>query len=265
MHCELYHGLKANGLGILSPTMLYLGTSGWSYKHWNKGFYPPGLPPREQLTYLARHFSSVELNASFYRLPPESSFTKWYGDTLAGFAFAIKVPRVITHLKRLQEVSDDWQVLQERTRPLGEKLSVYLAQFPPSFRADEETMARMSTFLDLAQASRVRLALELRHASWFEPEALAVFERRRVCVVAAESARYPHTPAGFAPANYTYYRLHGPRELYSSQYTDEELGYWAGLIRADRAAGRDVYVYFDNDVNGYALEDAQRLRALLEG
>jgi uncharacterized protein YecE (DUF72 family) len=241
--------------------MVRIGTSGWSYAHWARVFYPLRLPGREQLLYLARHFDTVELNASFYRLPRSTSFEKWDRETPDGFVFAVKVPKTITHNRKLHDVTDDWHQLREAVGPLEHKVAVYLAQFAPSFRASDENIERMRAFLQLVQGQRV--AFELRHASWFEPPALDVFIEAKACVVQAESSRYPHTPPGFAPADFTYYRLHGPRELYASQYTDEELEYWGDMIRADVAAGRDVYAYFDNDFSAYAIEDARRLRELL--
>ncbi|GAC1371344.1 MAG: hypothetical protein NVSMB39_5020 [Candidatus Saccharimonadales bacterium] len=107
------------------------------------------------------------------------------------------------------------------------------------------------------------MAFELRHATWFEPDNLKFFANRRACVVQAESSRYPHTPPDFAPADFTYYRFHGPRRLNASQYTDDELEEWAKLIRRDLSNGKDVYVYFNNDMHGYALDDARRLREIL--
>jgi len=242
---------------------LYLGTSGWSYKDWGKRFYPLGLPAKAQLIYLARHFDSVEINASFYKLPLAKTFLNWHDVTPDNFRFAVKASRMITHLKRLSDVEDSWELFLERAGNLRDKLGVILLQFPPSFKRTPETLERLETFFSYALTPGRRLALELRHATWFEPEALEFFSRHQACIVQAESSRYPHTPPEFAPADFTYYRFHGPGRLYASQYSNEDLLYWAKLIRADQKAGKDVYAYFDNDVNGYALEDARRLRDYL--
>jgi uncharacterized protein YecE (DUF72 family) len=238
--------------------MLYVGTSGWSYGDWGK-FYPLGLAARDQLPFLARHFASVELNASFYRLPTEAAFRRWATVTPPEFRFAVKVSRSITHTKRLNDVAELWQNLTGRGQLLGDKLGVWLLQFPPSLRATPEIFERLEAFLSYAAAPGVRLAFELRHKTWFEDEALDLFRRHGLCLVQAESSRYPHSPEGFSPAPFAYYRFHGPRQLYASQYTDEELDHWARLIRAELEAGKDVYAYFDNDYHGYALEDARRL------
>lgn len=243
--------------------MLYLGTSGWSYKDWGKNFYPQGLAPRDQLKFLARHFPTVEINASFYRLPKDTTFAKWYDDTPADFRFAVKLSRLITHNKRLNDVQADWNTFVGLAQGLKEKLGVILVQFPPSFRATPETLERFATFFDYAPQAKIRLAFELRHTTWFEPDQLQFFADHQACIVQAESSRYPHTPPDFAPANFTYYRFHGPRRLYASQYTDEELTDWAKLIRRDLSSAKDVFVYFDNDMHGYALDDARRLRDIL--
>ncbi|HEY6736769.1 MAG TPA: DUF72 domain-containing protein [Candidatus Saccharimonadia bacterium] len=245
--------------------MIWVGTSGWSYKDWGKGFYPPGLPAREQLPYLAGHFSTVELNASFYRLPARKVFEHWRVVTPEGFVFAMKASRFITHIKRLDDVAEAWRLLRERAAGLGGKLGVVLLQFPPSFRADEVALARLESFAGLVSGGDgpVRTAYEWRHKTWFEPAALAALERLGLCVVQADSARFPHTPQGFVPARFTYYRFHGPRQLYASQYRDDELDAWARQMQSDAALGKDIYAYFDNDVHGYALEDARRLRERL--
>jgi uncharacterized protein YecE (DUF72 family) len=254
--------MEFGGRYVTKDGMIRVGTSGWSYKHWINTFYPKGLAAREQLVYLARQFDTVELNASFYRLPGTASFAKWHDDVPADFRFAVKVPRTISHYKRLGEGSaEDWAGLLRAAEPLANKISVYLCQLPPSLRADEAMLERLAAFGQVTGAARV--AYELRHMSWFEPAVLEQLARLRVCVVQAESSRYPHTPAGYSPAPFAYYRFHGPRELYGSQYTDEELDYWAGLIRAELAAGKDVYAYFDNDFQAFAIEDAKRLRERL--
>ncbi len=241
--------------------MLFLGTSGWNYKHWVNNFYPKGLPAREQLAYLSQHFNTVELNASFYRLPLASSFDKWNNDTPDDFTFSVKVPRPISHFKRLAGVEDEWRGLREAAKPLAHKIRVYLCQFPPSFRASDETVDHLEAFSRLVGGAWV--AFEFRHATWFEPAVLARLKAMRVCVVQAESSRYPHTPAGFSPAPFAYYRFHGPRTLYSSSYNDDDLQYWAALIERDMMIGKDVFVYFDNDFHGYATQDAGRLGLLL--
>lgn len=244
---------------------LLIGTSGWSYKDWGQGFYPAGLPAVEQLPYLAKHFPTVELNASFYRLPAAKTFAGWYDKTPPGFVFSVKVSRYITHIKRFVEVDEAWIELTGRAAALREKLGVYLIQTPPSLAATDQVLARVEGFLQTARRvdADVRLAFEMRHPSNFEPPMLSLLQRYGVALVFADSSRFPHSPDGWDSADLAYFRFHGPRQLYASQYTEAELAKWAAKIRGQLADGRDVLAYFDNDVHGYALEDARRLQGMV--
>lgn len=245
----------------------WIGTSGWAYKDWGKGFYPEDLPDRQRLTFLAGEFPTVEINSSFYRLPAESTFQKWFNDTPEDFQFAVKVSRLITHIKRLKEVDDNWRELRRRAGRLEHKLGPFLFQFQSNFTAIPDNLERIDHLLRCVRkiSTDDRVAFEFRHPSCFEAPMLELLRRHRAALVFAESSRYPHSPPDFAPADFVYLRLHGPRELYASAYTDEELGEWAAVGRRHFGAGRDVYAYFDNDVNGYALNDARRFRQAFFG
>lgn len=238
----------------------WIGTSGWAYKDWGKDFYPDDLPDRERLSFLAKEFPTVEINSSFYRLPAESTFQKWFNDTPADFQFAVKVSRLITHIKRLKEVDDNWRELRQRAGRLEHKIGPFLFQFQSNFTAKPENLERIDHLLGCVRKLNAadRVAFEFRHATCFLPPMLELLERHGAALVMAESSRYPHSPADFAPADFVYLRLHGPRELYASAYTDAELGEWAATAKRHFEAARDVYAYFDNDVNGYALTDARR-------
>lgn len=222
---------------------LWVGTSGWAYKDWGRGFYPPDLPERERLSFLAREFPTVEVNSSFYRLPAETTFEKWYNDTPDEFVFAVKVSRLITHVKRMKEVDDNWRELRRRAGKLGHKLGPFLFQFQSNFTAKEENRLRVEHLLGCIRklSQKERVAFEFRHPSWFEPGALGILERSRACLVMADSGRFPHSPTDFAPAEFVYLRLHGPAELYSSPYSDDELAAWAAIAQWHLGAGREVY------------------------
>jgi uncharacterized protein YecE (DUF72 family) len=243
--------------------MLYLGTSGWSYHDWQGTFYPPDLQPRERLSYMATQFSSIEINATFYRLPLAATVSTWYHDTPPNFRFAVKVSRLITHTSQLVDVQAPWELFVERMRGLREKLGPLLLQFPPTFRATPDSLRHFETFLSYASANGTRLAFELRHPTWFSPAILRFFAEQHACLVQADSGRFPRTPPGFTPAQYSYYRLHGPDTLYDSRYSDAHLAYLANHIARDLQAGDDAYIYFDNDMHGYAPADARRLSDLL--
>lgn len=240
----------------------YIGTSGWSYKDWGKRFYPADLTSTQQLPFLAQTFNSVELNASFYRLPQSKTFSNWREKTPSNFRFAVKLSRFITHIKRLHEVEDSWKLFLEHSSAMGDKLAVVLVQLPPSFKATDETLADVEAFLSYAAADH-KLALEFRHSTCFEQPMLDILAKYKVCLVSAESSRFPHSPTGFAPASFVYYRFHGPERLYASPYGEDALVPWAKEMKQFLKDGKDIFAYFDNDVQGYALEDARILQRLI--
>jgi uncharacterized protein YecE (DUF72 family) len=246
---------------VVSRGQLYLGTSGWAYKDWGRTFYPAKLTSAERLAYLATHFNSVEINNSFYRLPPADNFQTWHDQTPDQFKFSVKVSRLITHNHRLANLGDSWINFIAAAGHLQSKLGVYLLQFPGRLAATAETVGRVGQFA--RDHSGPPLAFEFRHQSWFEAPAMDMLANIQTCLVHADSSSFPKTPDQFQPGPIAYFRLHGPRELYSSSYTDEELANYATQIRAQLQAGKDTFVYFDNDVHGYALTDAERLQYLL--
>lgn len=210
---------------------LYIGTSGFSYPHWEKGvFYPAGLAKAKQLEYYSRHFQTVELNNTFYRLPTKENFQKWYQQTPQNFVFSLKASRYITHIKRLKDVQDSWQKFINNAQELKEKLGPILFQFPANFQVDEK---RLEEFLKILP-KKYKYAFEFRHQGWF-------------CL----------------SAGFTYLRLHGPTELYSSKYTDSQLKKIAIDVKR-QLKDKDVYVYFNNDARGYALENALSLKKTIK-
>ena len=239
--------------------MIWIGTSGWVYPHWLGPFYPPDLPARDQLPYYADRFPTVELNFSFYRLPTRAQVAAWAAQVAPHprFLFAVKASRYITHLKKLNGVEDGVRRLVEHAEGLGPHLGLCLYQLPPHWRADP---ARLAAFLALLP-DRYRAAFEFRDPTWFAPDVLRVLERAGVALVTAVGGPH-HTPLDLPPIGpFRYLRFHGG--LYSVGYTDGELTFWAERIAGDIAAGRDVYAYFNNDPDGHAIRDAQRLRDLL--
>jgi uncharacterized protein YecE (DUF72 family) len=240
----------------------WIGTSGWAYKDWGKEFYPDNLPDSERLTFLAKEFPTVEINSSFYRLPAETTFGKWFNDTPEDFQFAVKVSRMITHIKRMKEVDDNWRELRRRAEKLGHKLGPFLFQFQSNFTGKPENLERIDHLLGcIRQLNKGdRVAFEFRHPTCFEPPMLELLQKHRASLVMADSSRFPHSPTNFAPAEFVYLRLHGPVELYGSPYADDELEAWAAIAAYHFGEGREVYAYFDNDQHGFALTDARKLR-----
>jgi uncharacterized protein YecE (DUF72 family) len=246
-------------------TKVFIGTSGWAYKEWGEKFFPEDLPQREHLPYLAERFNSVELNASFYRIQPERNYRKWYQETPKGFQFAIKVSRFITHRKEPVDVREPWRRLAVPSRLLEEKRGPFLWQFPPSFRLPSGWLDWLESTLAFVTKEEPgsRHAFEFRHTDCFRGEVFKTLQAYGAVPVVANSSRFPTSPTE-GEGEFVYYRLHGPRELFASSYDPEELRPWAE--RAARALddGKDVYAYFNNDMHGYAPENARMMREQLE-
>lgn len=244
---------------------IYLGTSGWAYKDWGKLFFPKTLPPSEQLAYLAAHFNSVEINATFYRLQPPKNFETWRKKTPKGFRFAVKVSRYITHIERMKGVRQAWKRFLKTTLPLKEKFGVFLLQFPEIFHGSPEVERRFADFFKAAaKDGKFRKAVEFRHESCFTDSMREILERYRVGTVIANSSKYPTAP--WEPtSDFAYFRLHGPRRLFGSSYSDRQLAVWAKKIRAYLKEGKDVYVYFNNDMHANAAANALVLQKMLGG
>jgi uncharacterized protein YecE (DUF72 family) len=240
----------------------YLGTSGYNYKHWQSIFYPDNLPQRQWLNYYAKHFSTVELNVTFYRLPRESSFDRWYQVTPPNFCFSLKGSRYITHIKRLDNCHEELNSFFQVARRLKNKLSIVLWQLPPSLKLDLELLANFCKALESNPLSRsVRQAFEFRHSSWFSDETYNLLSNFNFALCIAHSTRWPIKKV--RTASYTYLRFHGGEKLYDSNYTDEELGEWGNYCYKLLSNGFDVYVYFNNDMSGYAVNNAKSLGKLV--
>ena len=242
---------------------IYLGTSGWAYKEWGKLFFPKEVPQREHLSYLARHFNSVEINASFYRLQPPKNFENWRGATPEDFCFAVKVSRYITHIKRMKAVRAAWRKFYKTTLPLKGKQGPFLIQFPENFHGGAENEKRLGAFFKAsAKDGKFRMAAEFRHESCFTESMRELLERHQIATVIANSSKYPTAP--WEPtADFVYMRLHGPRRLFGSPYSDKQLKDLADRTRRFVKQGRDVYIYFNNDMHANAAANAQVLQKML--
>ena len=239
--------------------MIWIGTSGWVYPHWLGRFYPPELPQRDQLAYYAARFVTVEINRSFYRLPDRDTFAAWAAQVAfrPNFFFAVKASRYLTHLKKLKDPADGLARLLDAAEGLGPRLGPFLYQLPPHWKANPE---RLASFLALLPR-RYRAAFELRDPSWFAPEILRLLEDAGCALVTAVGGAHSTSLELPAVGPFSYLRFHGG--LYGIGYTEGELAFWAERIRAAADAGGDVYAYFNNDPEGHAIRDAERLRAML--
>jgi uncharacterized protein YecE (DUF72 family) len=238
---------------------VYVGTSGWSYSHWENVLYPPGLPVAQRLGRYVQAFSTVELNASFYRWPKAETFAGWHRRLPPGFLLSVKAPRGLTHAKRLyapeawvERLVTCWQLLADRR-------GVLLVQLPPQLARDD---ARLEYLLKLLP-EWMRVAVEFRHPSWLDDQVFELLSRHRAAYVVMSGAKLPCVLKATAP--FVYVRMHGPDpdHLYGGSYSDADLGWWADRIHDWQRLGHSVFVYFNNDGGGNAVHNAWTLRSLL--
>ena len=235
-----------------------IGTSGFSYAGWRGVFYPPDLPSGEWLAFYAREFATVELNVTFYRTPRESTYRGWAQAVGEDFAFVLKAPRLITHIKRLADCRESLERFLAPTAPLAARLALVLLQLPPGLRFDAPLL---DGFLDQLPRGFPPLAWEPRHRSFADEAALAWFrERRQSLVVADSGGRYPTIQAFTAPP--AYLRFHGPAGLYASPYSDGQLAEHLAWTDENVPPHTTVYAFFNNDAGGHAVANARTLRAL---
>ena len=239
---------------------ILVGTSGWSYAHWRGAFYPPGVRHEAWLRYYAERLASVEINAGFYRLPAADTVRAWARQVPAGFVFAFKASRYLTHMKKLLPAPEGVARMLACAEALGPRLGPILFQLPPRWRANP---GRLAEFLG-ALPGKHRYAFELRDESWWCDEVYDVLERHDAATVwfDMERRRSPLVDT----ASFRYVRWHGPgAEAYTGRYGRNRLRPLARHAREWCANGQDAYVYFDNDADGHAPADALALREMLDG
>jgi uncharacterized protein YecE (DUF72 family) len=242
---------------------LRIGCSGWNYKHWRNGvFYPPRLAARRWLEFYAQHFDTVEINATFYRLPTEEAVARWVAETPPEFCFAVKMSRYVTHVKRLTDTPKYTATFYERIEPMlrSPKLGATLWQFAPNFQRTEVNVERLGE--TLAQHRPGRHAFEFRHASWFVDETYDELRSAGAALVIGDDPRRPFQTREVT-SDFAFVRFHGGGELESGDYTEAELESWAQWIEQVRSRGIDVFAYFNNDWEGFAIENGLRLKELL--
>lgn len=234
--------------------MIRIGTSGWSYEHWKRLFYPESLPKERWLQFYSSNFNTVEINSTFYRLPFENVVKGWYRKTPDDFVFSVKGTRQVTHRKRLRKVEEDVERFMRRIEFLGEKLKIVLWQFPPSLKKD---LKLLNDFLDILPGN-FKYAVEFRHKSWFCDDVFEILKEKKVATCIVDSSRIKSP--WIVTSDFAYIRLHGPGKLYSSEYGPERLREIAKKIFELNV---DTFVYFNNDFEGYAIKDANLLKKFL--
>jgi len=225
--------------GLNMAPVIHIGTSGWHYKHWRGIFYPEKLARKDWLKYYAEQFSTVEINASFYRLPSESTFANWRQNVPQTICFAVKSSRFITHIKRLKDVQEPLLNFTDRAKLLKNKLGPVLYQLPPNFHRDE---TRLEEFLATLDKS-LKYVFEFRHSSWFDDVIFKLLRRYDAgfCIFDMPALTSPVT----ATADFGYMRFHGAGELYSGNYADSKLEDWAKKLHHLARDLNVLYVYFN--------------------
>lgn len=238
---------------------IYIGTSGWSYKHWAGTFYPEDIKADKQFAYYQDYFDTVELNNSFCHLPDRTTFRKWKEATPENFIFSVKGSRYISHMKKLSDAREPLRAFLHNARGLGRKLGPVLFQLPPGWKLNLE---RLQTFLKQLPPT-LRVAFEFRNMSWYTPEVYEALRAHDCAFCMYELAG--HLSPLEVTADFVYIRLHGPGAKYQGSYRRTMLKKWAKRLLAWRDKGIDSYIYFDNDQAGYAAFNAQTLQELING
>jgi uncharacterized protein YecE (DUF72 family) len=284
------------------PGEARIGLSGWTYKSWRGPFYPDGLPHKRELEHMATLFRTVEINGTFYSMQRPDTFGRWAEAVPDEFIFAVKGPRFLTHMKRLNEpVAPLANFVASGLLRLGPKLGPILWQLPPTFRFDPDKLEpffallprdtaaaaalgrrhdhrlKAPAWLHPGKSQRIRHALEVRHDSFRTPEFIALLRKHGIALVCADTVEWPLLMD--LTSDFVYCRLHGSQELYRSAYSAAEIERWVARIRAWRdgkpmrdgtfvgppakASPRDVFIYFDNTDKLMAPGNAQSLIRLL--
>jgi uncharacterized protein YecE (DUF72 family) len=230
---------------------VFVGTSGWQYRHWREAFYPADVPQKDWLEFYAQRFQVVELNNSFYHLPKPEYFESWARRTPADFIIAAKMSRYLTHIKRLKDPAEPVGRFMANASQLGPKLGPVLLQLPPNLQSDVPALeATLEQF-----PKGVRIAVEFRHSSWFTPETKAVLDDHDAACCLADRDGKPVTPI-WRTANWSFVRWHHGLSRPRPCYRRKDMTDWAARIAGQWSMDEDVYAFFNNDPRGCALRDA---------
>ncbi len=240
---------------------VYIGCSGFHYKDWSEKFYPGKLPKKEWLSYYSQHFNTVEINNTFYKMPEEKDFKNWMDKTPSNFKFTIKANRYFTHQKKLI-VDDDFRErffsFGETLKALDNKLGCVLWQLPGNLHKNEPKLVEFLKLLD----ARTHHVVEFRHESWFND---AIYERLSenkisYCMLSAPD----NLPEDVVSTSKTaYLRFHGKSSWYNYHYSEDEIKSWFLRLKGLKAVDR-LYIYFNNDHNAWAVENAKMLASLFD-
>lgn len=247
----------------INKSEIYVGTSGWHYDHWLAIFYPAEIKGYYELRYHSEHFNTVENNSSFYRIAGENTYKTWTKMTPENYKFSMKLNKFITHIHRLElkdEVKEKINYILSTTQILGVRMGAIVIQLPPSLKYD---LNKLKIFLNFfikeiqKQTYKFNVAVEFRNKYWFNEDVYTILKKFNVALVTGQSSRYPEIR--HVTSDIAYIRMHGPEKLFASKYTDEQLDELAKYVIKISKKIKKVYVYFNNDFHGYALENAKYL------
>jgi uncharacterized protein YecE (DUF72 family) len=236
---------------------VYIGTSGYSYKSWDKRFYPKDVPKRLQLEFYATQFPTVEINATFYRLPSENMVRGWRDRVPRDFIYAVKGSRFITHMKKLANLDGALDKFFDRIEPMKPRIGIILWQLPGILKKDS---LRLDGFLSQLPGI-YRHAVEFRHPSWYVDEIFDILQKHDAAHVALSSLGMPMNLS--VTSDVVYIRFHGLEGGAAHDYTRKELEPWADFAQEQAAEGRTLYIYFNNDINVRAPENAKMLMEMV--
>ncbi len=240
---------------------IYIGTSGWMYDHWKGLFYPENIPKSRWFNFYSEFFNTVELNVTFYRLPPERNFISWERKAPENFVYSVKGWGLITHRKKFRKVEENLKLFLSRVSLLKSKLGVIFFQTPPSLQKDLE---RLIDFLNILQKySRYRFAFEFRHKSWFSSDVEEILKKFGAGFVQMDHPELPSPK--WITSDFVYIRMHGKSYLYAGSYDESDLKILADYIRSLLPGVKDIYVYFNNDADAHAVFNAIKLKEFIVG
>lgn len=240
-----------------SKNNIRIGTSGWYYKHWRGRFYAAEIAPIDMLPFYVEHFDTVEINNTFYALPSLDTARKWREKAPEGFLFAVKASRFLTHLKRLLDTDQGLQRFFEVVNGIGGKAGPILFQLPPRWKVNP---SRLANFLS-ALPPNYQYVFEFREPSWFSSEIYSILRDRNAALCITN--RHDEDSVIELTAGFTYIRFHGGSQADRGYYRTSTLQRWARQIEQWRSSLRDIYIYFNNDWEGFAIENAIELKRLL--
>ena len=231
---------------------VHVGCSGWNYAAWRERFYPKGLPANRWLEHYAQHFSTVEVNSTFYRLAKPEAVARWATQVPDDFIFSVKASRYLTHIKRLAKLDEGVKRFFATVEPLVEagKLGPVLWQLPPNFKRDDERLANALRALPTG-----RHCFEFREPSWFVPEVYSLLREHGAALVIADRPEVSKFQSHELTADWTFVRLHHGHRGRRGNYSRSELQEWAQRSEEWRRE-REVFLYFNNDWEGFAIQNA---------